>query len=149
MERMEMDCNLKKLEMVSTESPQKLNTNSSLCNKYIPYLVSGLSGMIYVWAKVLIEAFTPFNPKTANLVWQCPFKLRLPHSQTERFFLSVGFGLSTAVKCLNFYWYPAQCKLDQPYTCSPRQVLKASWNFKMRHIKEKLWTVLTTERGQV
>ena len=29
-------------EVVSAESRQKLNTNSSLCNKYISYLVSGL-----------------------------------------------------------------------------------------------------------
>ena len=35
-------------EMVSAESRQKLNTKSSLCNKYISYLVSGLSGMLYV-----------------------------------------------------------------------------------------------------
>ena len=35
-------------EMVSAESRQKLNANSSLCNKYISYLVSGLSGMLHV-----------------------------------------------------------------------------------------------------
>ena len=43
-----MDWNLKKVGDRSAESHQKLNTNSSMCNKYISYLVSGLSGMLYV-----------------------------------------------------------------------------------------------------
>ena len=35
-------------EAVSSERHQKLNMNSCLCHKYISYLVSGLSGMLYV-----------------------------------------------------------------------------------------------------
>ena len=31
-----------------------LNADNSLCHKYISYLISGLSGVLYVWAKVLI-----------------------------------------------------------------------------------------------
>ena len=36
------------LETISSESGQKLNTNSSSCRKYISYLLSGLSEMLYV-----------------------------------------------------------------------------------------------------
>ena len=52
---MEIDSNVKKtgqlfssLEMLSAESRPKLNMNSFLCNKYISYLLSGLSAMLYV-----------------------------------------------------------------------------------------------------
>ena len=35
------------LETKSSESRQKLNTDSSLCHKCTSYLFSGLSGMLY------------------------------------------------------------------------------------------------------
>ena len=41
-------CFFSSLEMVSAESRQKLNTNSYLCNKYMAFLFSGLSGMLCV-----------------------------------------------------------------------------------------------------
>ena len=65
------------LETVSSEIHQNLNTNSSLCHKYLSYLVSWLPGMLYVWGQVLLNKFRfllIFELKTANLAWQCPFK---------------------------------------------------------------------------
>ena len=39
---------LTSLETLSSERHKNLNLNSSLCRKYISYIVSGLSGMLYV-----------------------------------------------------------------------------------------------------
>ena len=46
---------------MSSESRQKLKMNSfKLCYKFISYLVSELSGILYMWTKLLIQSFTQF-----------------------------------------------------------------------------------------